>query len=508
MIASLVGSFRLLRMARLLLAQDALLPEGFVRDAPWSLKAARWLFTLGVTRLQHADRSRILSDHIARLGPTYIKLGQFLATRPDMIGIPMARDLRHLQDKMAPFEQAIAEKMVAETLSHPERVIAALGPPIAAASIAQVHRATDARDPTKFIAVKLLRPGIEKTIANEIRALSHMAWLVEKFVPATRRLRPVDSVNTLARSMALETDLRLEAAALAQLYENTEDDPHFTVPRVIWETTNKRILTMEWMHGVAASQVDDLKTAGHDMPQLAVHLIQSFLQQALRDGFFHADLHQGNLLIRADGVLIGIDLGINGRLDGESRQFLAEILLGFIERDYDRVAQVHFDAGYVPPDHSLGEFSQALRSIGEPIRDQTAENISMAHLLAQLFEVTAQFSMETQPQLLLLQKTMVTVEGVARSFDPQLNIWDAAEPIVSAWLRRQVGPEAQLRRLRDGFHLAQKSLHQLPQTLTALETAAQYWQHPHPPKDRLARALALVSLAALVGWAAYTVFHL
>lgn len=501
MISSLRGTLRLMRMARLLLAQDALLPDHFLRNGSWVLRAGRRVFTLGVKRLEGDNRSRILSDRIAKLGPTYIKLGQFLATRPDVIGAPMARDLRHLQDKMPPFEQAKAEAMLAQDIPHPDSIIAELGPPIAAASIAQVHRARDARHPEKYLAVKLLRPEVEQVIAGEIRALTQMAHLLEKFFPASRRLRPVASIETLARSMALETDLRLEAAALAQLHENTENDRHFVVPRVIWEATSKRVLTMEWMEGIPASQIEDLQNAGHDMAQLAIHLIQSFLQQSLRDGFFHADLHQGNLLVREDGVLIGIDLGINGRLDADSRRFLAEILMGFIERDYDRVAQVHFDAGYVPPHYSLGEFSQALRSIGEPIRDQNADNISMAHLLAQLFDVTAQFSMETQPQLLLLQKTMVTVEGVARSFDPQLNIWDAAQPIVSHWLRSQVGPQAQFRRLRHDLESAHRSLRQLPQTLLALEAAAQHWQKP-PQADRLARILAVIGLFGLGGLAA------
>ncbi len=490
-------------MARLLLAQDALLPADYFSKSPWPLKLARWVFTLGVRRLDPENRSRILSDRIARLGPTYIKLGQFLATRPDMIGATMAQDLRHLQDKMAAFDQQRAEQMIETSLPQASRVIGDLGPAIAAASIAQVHRAQNARNPEQVIAVKLLRPNIEKVIAGEIKSLRQMARWAEFFIPSSRRLRPVASVDTLARSMALETDLRLEAAALAQLYENTQNDPYFVVPRVIWEATHKRILTMEWMDGIPASHVDELRAAGHDMAQLAIHLIQSFLQQALRDGFFHADLHQGNLLIREDGVLIGIDLGINGQLDAQSRRFLAEILYGFIERDYDRVAQTHFDAGYVPIDQNFGAFSQALRAIGEPIRDQSAENISMAHLLAQLFEVTAQFSMETQPQLLLLQKTMVSVEGVARSFDPQLNIWEAARPIVAKWLRDQMGPQAQLSKFKQDLKLAQKTLHQLPQTLSALETASQNWQNQSPAHDRTARRLAFLCLIAIMGLVAY-----
>lgn len=494
-------------MARLLLAQDALLPPNFHRKAPASMRFARHLLTLGVTRYGAEERGDALSQKIAELGPSYIKLGQFLATRPDIIGDIMAADLRHLQDKMRPFDTKLAHAMLDEHLDRHERFITDLGPPVAAASIAQVHMARNVRHPSEKIAVKFLRPNIEETLRAELSIFKRVAWIIEKCLPKARRLRPIDSLATLARTMAFETDLRLEAAALAEMYENTKADPYFSVPRVIWEATAKQILSMEWVDGTPASDISALREKGHDLPLLAVRLIQSFLTHALRDGFFHADMHQGNLLIAKDGTLIGIDLGINGRLDENSRRFLAEILHGFITRDYESVARVHFEAGYVPANNSMSEFAQALRSIGEPIRDQNAGEISMAHLLNQLFEVTEQFQMETQPQLLLLQKTMVTVEGVARSFDPNLNFWDAASPVIGDWLKSQLGPEAQFRAARNSLKQAGRALHRLPDTLATLEHAAKTLMREEPAKtDRTTRWLSIAALA--VGLVAISLYFL
>ena len=493
----IAGTIRLMRMARLLLAQDSVLPPNFHTRAPLSLRAARRLFTLGVTRYDNNERGEALSERIAKLGPSYIKLGQFLATRPDIIGGNLAADLRLLQDKMAPFDSALAAKLLQDEVLNANDIISELGEPIAAASIAQVHRAKDARNPQRNLAVKFLRPNIEDKLRAELDVFFGVAKLIEWLMPSARRLRPTDSLYILQRTISLETDLRLEAAALSEMYENTKNDPFFTVPQVIWEATSKQVLTMEWVDGTAASKVDELAEAGHDMPALANRLIQSFLTHALRDGFFHADLHQGNLMISKDGTLVGIDFGIVGRLSFDSRRFLAEILHGFITRDYHKVARVHFEAGYVPKHNSVDEFSQALRSIGEPIRDQNADNISMANLLSHLFDVTEQFEMETQPQLLLLQKTMVTIEGVARSFDPKLNIWDAAQPIVSDWLKKALGPEGKLREARASFQGAGRVLKGLPNTLDALHLAAMKLSEPEPQRpDWVARIIGALALAA------------
>ena len=321
----------------------------------------------------------------------------------------------------------------------------------------------------------------------------------------TNTLRPVDAIDTLARSINGETDFRMEAAALSEMGGNVETDKGFTVPPIIWEASGKRVLTMGWVDGVPASDIEALQKAGHDLSDLATRLLQIFLTLVLRDGFFHADMHQGNLLVQADGTVVAIDLGICGRLDADSRRYLAEILHGFITRDYVKLAEVHIEAGYVPAHHNKYEFAQALRSVGEPIRDRDADDISMGRVLNQLFAITEQFDMVTQPHLLLLQKTMVTVEGVARSFDPKVNIWDASETLVADWLRRQIGPEAVLRDVRDNGGRLLRSLRRLPDTLDDIERGAAALQAladapPPATHDKTARALALA--AALAGFGA------
>jgi ubiquinone biosynthesis protein len=387
-----------------------------------------------------------LSAALTRLGPSYVKLGQFLATRPDVVGAALARDLERLQDQMPPFPQQQAEAAVAASFGRPvSSVFASFGPPVAAASIAQVHRAEVATDAgTRAVAVKVLRPGVERRFHADLRAFDYVAHYAEEFSAEARRLRLVEVVDTLRRSVTLEMDFRLEAAALSEMAENTKDDPDFRVPTVDWDRTTKEVLTLEWIDATPLSDRARLIAKGFDLPQLARSLIQTFLRHALRDGFFHADMHPGNLFVDDDGRLIAVDFGIMGRLGVKERLFLAEILHGFITRDYHRTAEVHFEAGYVPRTHSVESFAQAIRAIGEPIHSRTAEDISMARLLTLLFEVTSLFDMRTRPELLLLQKTMVVVEGVARSFDPKLDMWSTAEPVVREWMTRNLGPTGKL----------------------------------------------------------------
>ena len=505
-----MGFLRLLRMARLLLAQDPLLPPDFFTAAPLRVRLARRLFTLGVTRYGDETRGQALSDKIRKLGPTYIKLGQFLATRPDIIGPAMARDLTYLQDSLPPFGDKQVAHILATELDVPDAILKDMGPPIAAASIAQVHQATH-RQTGEKLAVKILRPGVEERLKSELDLLARMARWAEKYIPATHRLRPVEAIATLARSIQGETDFRMEAAALSEMAENSAGDKGFAVPKIIWEASGQRVLTMGWVDGVKASDIEALKAAGQDLSDLATRLLQSFLTLTLRDGFFHADMHQGNLLIQNDGTIVAIDLGICGRLDGDSRRFLAEILHGFITRDYVKLAEVHIEAGYVPAHHDVHEFAQALRSVGEPIRDRDADEISMGRVLAQLFQITEQFDMVTQPQLLLLQKTMVTVEGVARSFDPKVNIWDASEDIVANWLRRQIGPQAVLDDMRDNAGRTLRAIRRLPDTLDRIERGAGALEEmaarktvDKPPKDRLARGLSLIAFLAACAAAVLT----
>jgi ubiquinone biosynthesis protein len=382
-----------------------------------------------------------LAAALTKLGPTYVKLGQFLATRPDVVGVALSRDLESLQDKMAPFPQVEAEAAVAGALGKPLRdLFASFGPAVAAASIAQVHRATvEDRHGHRPVAVKVLRPGIERRFKADLDSFRFAARTAEKFSAEARRLRLVEVVETLARTVAIEMDLRLEAAAIAEMAENTKGDADFRVPAVDWERTARDVLTLEWIDATPLSDRGRLDAKGFDLEHLARALMQTFLRHALRDGFFHADMHPGNLFVDDAGRVIAVDFGIMGRLGPNERRFLAEILYGFITRDYRRTAEVHFEAGYVPSHHSVESFAQAIRAIGEPIHNRTAADISMAKLLTLLFEITGLFDMRTRPELLLLQKTMVVVEGVARSLDPDLDMWTTAEPVVRDWVERHLG---------------------------------------------------------------------
>jgi len=425
------------------LVDPALVPA----SARFGLRVARFL-----ERPSRGTAEARLSTALTRLGPSYVKLGQFLATRPDVVGIAFARDLERLQDQMPPFPQAEAEAAVAASLDRPiSAAFASFGPPVAAASIAQVHRAevATAAGP-RPVAVKVLRPNIEQRFHADLRAFTFAARHAEAYSAEARRLRLIEVVDTLRRSVLMEMDFRLEAAALSEMAENTKGDPDFRVPTVDWDRTSKEVLTLEWIDATPLSDRAALQAKGFDPRRLARALIQTFLRHALRDGFFHADMHPGNLFVDDEGHFIAVDFGIMGRLGVKERLFLAEILHGFITRDYHRVAEVHFEAGYVPRHHSVEDFAQAIRAIGEPIHSRTAEEISMARLLALLFEVTGIFDMRTRPELLLLQKTMVVVEGVARSFDPKLDMWSTAEPVVGEWIARHLGPAGKLENAADG----------------------------------------------------------
>ncbi|HEU4659697.1 MAG TPA: 2-polyprenylphenol 6-hydroxylase [Pseudolabrys sp.] len=422
-------------------AREGVLALVDTRPLPFAAKAAIAIGRL-FQRPNAVSGQNRLAAALTRLGPTYVKLGQFLATRADVVGPTIARDLESLQDKMPPFAQADAENAIAAAFDKPfSSVYATFGPAVAAASIAQVHRAeVEENGERKTVAVKILRPGIERRFRSDLDSFFFVARLAEKWSAEARRLRLIEVVNTLARSVAIEMDFRLEAAALSEMAENTKDDPDFRVPAVDWNRTAREVLTLEWIEATPLNNHAALAAKGHDLPALGRKVIQSFLRHALRDGFFHADMHPGNLFVDDDGNLVAVDFGIMGRLGPKERRFLAEILFGFITRDYHRVAEVHFDAGYVPRTHSVENFAQAIRAIGEPIHNRTAEEISMAKLLMLLFEVTGLFDMRTRPELLLLQKTMVVVEGVARSLDPKLDMWKTADPVVREWIGRKLGP--------------------------------------------------------------------
>jgi len=436
--------FVLAREGALGLVDPSLLPP----PARLLVRAARLI------ERRRADGSGLVAA-FTRLGPSYVKFGQFLATRPDLVGMAIARELTALQDRMPAFPRADALAVIEAAFGRPAvSLFADIGDPVAAASIAQVHKAR-LRDGGEQVAVKVLRPGVRARFRSDLETMAFSARVIESAIPAARRLRPVDVVATLARSVEVEMDLRLEAAALSELAENAREDREFRVPAVNWTRTARDVLTSEWIDGVPLSDPAAIERAGHDRVALARTVIQSFLSHALRDGFFHADMHQGNLFVDAAGRLVAVDCGIMGRLGLKERRFLAQILFGFITRDYDLVARVHFDAGYVPAHHSVADFAQAIRAVGEPIHDKRADEISMASLLTLLFEITALFDMKTRTELVMLQKTMVVVEGVARSLDPHLDMWRTAEPVVRGWIERNLGPvgmvEQAARGARDGF---------------------------------------------------------
>jgi ubiquinone biosynthesis protein len=383
-----------------------------------------------------------LCNALQEMGTTFIKLGQFLATRPDIIGENVAKDLEKLQDKLPAFDQSMAKEILKNELEKNYfDQIENLSEPIAAASIAQVHFAeVRINSETKKVALKILRPNIEKIFNEEIDALMLLAYITQNLIKKTKRLKLVEVVQLLREITNIEMDLRYEAAAANEFYENTKNDIGFIVPKIYWNQTSKKILCLDRIDGISIREVEMLKSKEVDTKSLAKNIIQHFLRHAVRDGFFHADMHQGNLFVGKNGSILPVDFGIMGRLDKNNRKYLAEILYGFIKRDYKKVAEIHFLAGLVPKEVSRDEFAQALRSIGEPIFGQSVKNISGGKLLSQLFQITEKFNMQTQIQLLLLQKTMVVVEGVARKIDPNTNIWDISKPILENWLKETKDP--------------------------------------------------------------------
>ena len=475
--------------------------------------AARAVWVGNQVRKGRAQPVR-LAQVLEHQGPAYIKLGQMLATRPDIVGESVATALEHLQDRLPPFADARARALVEQSLGKKlAEIFSVFGPPVAAASIAQVHKATTTEGAEA--AVKILRPGIEGDFARDLEALGFFARTAEFFSSEARRLRLIALVQTLAASVALELDLRMEAAAASELYDRTSGDSEFRVPHVDWTRTSGRVLTSEWIDGTPIRDGAALRAAGHDPKKLALTLVRSFLTQALRDGFFHADMHPGNLFVDRQGRLVAVDFGIMGRLDAPMRRFMAGTLAGFLARDYTKVAQLHYDVAFVPLQHDVETFAQALRAIGEPIFGKSAREVSMARLLGQLFETTRRFDMQAQPQLVLLQKTMVVVEGVARGLDPDFDIWEASRPVAERWVVQNLGPEAHLARAAEGFTALGKLAQDLPQLVKNAEELSQMVAeggvrlHPDTARqiareqDRRNRPLfiAVITLLALIAGA-------
>jgi ubiquinone biosynthesis protein len=454
-----------------------------------------------LARRADAGRAERIMAALTRLGPSYVKLGQFLATRPDIVGVALARDLGGLQDRMPAFPQAIAEAEIETALGRPvSQLFTRLGPAVAAASIAQVHEGEIRLEDGSLrrVAVKVLRPGIPALFQRDIAAQAFVAKLIERLVPSARRLKPHDVVLTLKRTVELEMDLRFEAAALSEMAEATGNDPEFSVPRVDWANSARTILTMDWIDGIKLTDMGAIEAAGIDRVDLARIVMQNFLRHALRDGFFHADMHQGNLFTTRDGKLVAVDLGIMGRLGSNERRFLAEILLGFITRNYRRIAEVHFEAGYVPRHHSVEAFAQALRAVGEKIHGRNAAEISMAELLSLLFEITGLFDMATRTELVLLQKTLVVVEGVSRALDPSFNMWTTAEPVIRDWIERNLGPVGRIEALARDAGAILQSARRLPDLTERAEQVLAALEAPRERPEARDRLMLPLTIAAWV----------
>ena len=413
------------------------------------------------------DEGERLSDSLESMGTTFIKLGQFLATRPDIIGEELSKKLENLQDKLPPFSLLQAKEIIKNDLGNESYdSIINLSEPVAAASIAQVHKAQiNDNGVLKDVAIKILRPNIKKIFNEEIDAIMLFAFLIESFIKKTKRLKLVEVVFLLKEITNLEMDLRFEAAAANEYAENTKNDVGFRVPKIYWNYTSENVMTLDWVDGISIRETEELKNKEFNTEKIAEDIIQNFLRHAVRDGFFHADMHQGNIFIDNDGQIVPIDFGIMGRLDKMSKRFLAEILFGFIQRDYRKVAEVHLIAGLVPKEVPIDDLAQALRSIGEPIFGQAVKDISGGKLLKQLFDVTEKFNMQTQPQLLMLQKTMVVVEGVARKLNPNTNIWTTSKPVLESWLKETKDPMTKLNETLQNTSEVIKRLPEFPEIM-------------------------------------------
>ena len=444
-----------------------------------------------------------IAKALNELGPSFVKLGQLISTRPDIVGNEIAEDLSLLRDNLPPFSQSEAIKIIESELGNKiESIFQNFSEPIAAASIAQVHYGEIVEGgKTISVAIKVLRPNIDTIIYQEMERLEWLTSFMENF-SEFKRLRPKSIIQKAKEVIKFELDLRYEAAAASELSENTKIDETFYVPKIYWEKVSKRVLTMEKVNGTPADKIKKLIDNNFNIKKSASNLIVNFLRQAIRDGYFHADLHQGNLFLNKEGNLLAVDFGIMGRLDKKNRKYLAEIIYGFIRQDYLHIAKIHKEAGLIDNNVSTEDFSQALRSIGEPIINQKAKNISMGNVLVQLFDITKQFNMSLQPQLLLLQKTMITVEGVARKLDPEINFWDVSKPEIEKWLKDELGIKNRLKQTQETLEALSRTMPDIPDFISradlAFETIVNNDQNKHGSISSL-KYYVLLSAVVIVG---------
>jgi ubiquinone biosynthesis protein len=454
--------FRLLRWGRTLAKHGALRGIEADRNTPRAVKRLVRIARLGTFQPKTPD----YAGAFQKIGPAAVKLGQTLATRPDLVGAEAAHNLLSLQDSLPPLPFAAIKAELEASFGQPlEALYASVDPEaVGSASIAQVHRAvtTDGRT----VAIKVLRPGIAKKFAADIETYEWAAAHLEALGGEAARLRPREIIANFRRWTLRELDLRREAASASELSDAMGGYEGYRVPGIDWDRTNGRVMTLDWIDGIKISKLEKLKEAGHDLPALAQRLVLAFLTQAISHGYFHADMHQGNLFVQADGTIAAIDFGIMGRIDRRARVWLAEILYGLTTGNYRRVAEIHFEAQYVPSYHSVDEFATALRAVGEPMRGKPVAELSVGAMLDGLFAITRDFDMQTQPHLLLLQKTMVMVEGLATALHPAINMWDVSGPFVKNWIRDELGPEAAI---ADRIKTDAETLLRLPDLLRRIE---------------------------------------
>ncbi len=456
--------WRLLKWGRILARHGAL--TGIERDpvTPVAVKRLIRIARLGA----RVPKVPAYADAFEAIGPAAIKLGQALATRPDLVGEAATADLLRLQDRLPPLPFPIIKAAIERGLTRPvEAFFTSIEETaVGAASIAQVHRAVTTEGVT--VAIKVIRPGVEKDFTEALETYEWAAAHLESMGGEFLRLRPRQTIATFRQWTMRELDLRREAASASEVAAAMTAEPGFRIPGIDWRRTSRTVLTLEWIDGIKLSNIEALDAAGIDRRHLATVLVRGFLRQAISEGFFHADMHQGNLMATSNGDLVAIDFGIMGRIDRKARRWLAEILFGLITGNYARVAEIHFEAQYVPAHHNIGEFATALRSVGEPMRGLPVKDMSVGNMLDSLFAITRDFDMVTQPHLLLLQKTMVMVEGVASALDPEINMWETAAPFVRDWLRGELGPEA---KLADSIVENLRTLSRLPDLVKRIEDA-------------------------------------
>jgi ubiquinone biosynthesis protein len=509
MLRALRNSWRLLRLAFGFARHDALFPLEILGVTPALVAWARLFARRRDDPRRPGER---LAAALQEMGPSFIKLGQALSTRADLLSEGIAADLGRLQDQLPAFSGAEARAIIERELGRPvDAMFSSFDEtPVAAASIAQVHFAvtTEGRD----VAVKILRPGIEKAFERDLDLFYWMAELVQRTQPRFRRLKPVESVRAFADIVRVEMDLRMEAAAAEELGLNFADDPDYRAPTIDWDRTARRVMTLERIIGIPIGDREALVAAGHDPDLIMKKSAEAFFYQVFRDGFFHADMHGGNAFVDASGCIVPVDFGIMGRVDSDTRGYLAELLVAFLRRDYRAVAEVQFRAGYVPADQSLESFAQACRSIGEPIFGKPSYDISIGRLLAQLLRVTEQFEMTVQPQLLLLQKTMLMAEGMGTRLNPTVNIWELAQPLIEEWMTTHFGPRATLGRALEDVVSGVRRLPRLLDSLNLIvererRAAEQAAVPPSPvplrnwPRLGFSEIVAVVALlVALAAW--------